>query len=36
MVPALPRQETGKLANKDVMKLFKKMTKLKKPGTQGP
>ena len=36
MVSALPRQETGKLANKDLMKLFKKMTKLKKPGTQGP
>ncbi len=30
MVPALPRQETGKLAHKDVMKLFEDRIRIKK------
>jgi len=35
MVSDLPRQETGKLANKDIMKLFEDM-RVKKPGTRSP
>ena len=31
MVPSLPRQETGKLANKEVMKLFKNLARAKNP-----
>lgn len=36
MVPDLPRQETGKLANKDVIKLFEDMMRLKNPNSQRP
>jgi acyl-coenzyme A synthetase/AMP-(fatty) acid ligase len=36
MVPNLPRQETGKLANRDVIKLFGDMMKTKSSEKQEP